>query len=186
MVFTLRYELNLNIADLYKIHIAQCASSADLPKVNLNFFAKTHPLELDGGFIMMWASKYKIQPKSSLYSLCCKIPIAYFPFFLPSSRNSFSLLPVYLYRKDERVLSLYPQSSNIFWSPHFPLSILHLTALHSILLYFSLTLFLVFTVLIGNVLWSLGFDSYMSVCRRVLYCSILAMSQINVQIFVKK
>jgi hypothetical protein len=63
MAFTVRYELNLNIVVLYKIHVARYASPSDLPKCNFEFFAKSQPLELDGGFIMMWPSKSKFSSK---------------------------------------------------------------------------------------------------------------------------
>jgi hypothetical protein len=105
---------------------------------------------------------------------------------LPPSRNTLTLLPLYLYRKDERALPLYPRSNNIFWfPPPLPLRVLRLTALRSHLS-FSLSLSsLVFNGLIGNILWSLGFESCMSVSQCVLYYSILKMSQITVQILVK-
>ena len=73
--------------------------------------------------------------------LLLQAPNSLFPIILPSSRNSLSLLPVYFYRKDDRALLLYPQNSNIFWSSHFPLSVVQLTTLLSILLFSSLSLF---------------------------------------------
>jgi hypothetical protein len=68
MACTARHELNLNIVVLYKIPVARHASPADLPIVDFNyfFFAKTQLLELEGAFIMMCPSKYKIQPKCLL------------------------------------------------------------------------------------------------------------------------
>ena len=120
---------NLNIVVLYNIYVARYASRSDLPKVNFKFFAKIHPLELDKGFIVMWPSKYKIQPQIFvvlLLLLLLQTPNSILSISLLSSRNSFTLLPVYLYWEDERALPLYPQSSNFFRSPHFPLSVVHL------------------------------------------------------------
>jgi len=132
--------LNLNIFVLYKINVARYASPSDLSKVNFKFFAKTQTLELDGGSIMMWPSKCKIQPKFSLYVFCCKLPIICFPlFYLLHATALLCYLSNFTGRTSGHCLFT-RRAATFSDPPHFPLSVVHLTTLFSIPIYFSVSI----------------------------------------------